>query len=202
MRNKRITYGVPGMMTYQAVLMAGRTKIKVLFQDGSMTASGRRPATFTTDNFMLQQIIENSNEFKKGKIFRYRVLILDGNVEIEKNKPSDICPPHHHHHHHSSDEGCGGSFDVEVPEESGNVENEVETEPKPEKEIEDESDPAIEQESEVAAESEEIPGLEFSSNDDAKDYLAEHFDVSGIKLHTRKDIIAAGESFGVEIKFK
>lgn len=199
MRKRKVTYGVQGMMTYQALIPAGRVNVKLTFEGGSVTASGRRPATFTTDNFMIQQIIENSEDFRKGKIFRYRVLILDENVEIEMNKPEH----HHHHHPHHPEEGkgCPGrDFEVEIPDNEGvDIEEAEKTETE---EIEEPEKDEISVETEVGAVSEEIPGLEFSSNDEAKDYLAAHFSVEGLKLHTRKDIIEAGKGLGIEIRFK
>lgn len=68
MKKKKITYGVSGMMEYQAVIKVGRNNMKVLFSDGSVSAMGVNPATFTTENFMVQHAIENSSDFKRGRI--------------------------------------------------------------------------------------------------------------------------------------
>ena len=43
--------------------------------------------------------------------------------------------------------------------------------------------------------------VEFSCNDDAKDYLEQTFGFVRSKLHNREDIVAAGKTHGVDIIF-
>lgn len=86
MKKKRITYGISGMMEYQVVIKIGNSaKMKVMFSDGSMTATGVTPATFTTDNLMIQHAIERSPDFLNKRIHIVRSIELNENVNIERN---------------------------------------------------------------------------------------------------------------------
>ncbi len=94
MKKKRITYGVSGMMEYQAVIKVGRNNMKVLFTDGSISAMGVNPATFTTENYMVQHAIENSTDFKRGRIKVVNTIELKEELRIERNsvKPAAEVP--------------------------------------------------------------------------------------------------------------
>ena len=61
-------YGVRGMLEYTAVLKAGNAKLHVHFTGGNLSGYGVIPAYFVTDNAVVQHIIEQSEEFKRGKI--------------------------------------------------------------------------------------------------------------------------------------
>ncbi len=86
MKKKRITYGVAGMMEYQAVIKIGRLTMKVLFTDGSANAMGMNPATYSTENLIVQQAIESSDQFKRGLIKVVGVVELDEDVQIMHNR--------------------------------------------------------------------------------------------------------------------
>ena len=72
MNAKKKTYGVQGYMEWQALIRCGKATVTVHFSGGSLTGYGVTPAEFTTENPMTQAIIENSDHFKKGKIFLMR----------------------------------------------------------------------------------------------------------------------------------
>lgn len=72
MKAKKKTYGVHGYMEWQALIRCGKATVTVHFSGGSLTGYGVTPAEFTTENPMTQAIIENSDYFKKGKIFLMR----------------------------------------------------------------------------------------------------------------------------------
>lgn len=59
-------------MEWVALIECGKATVKVHFSGGSLTGYGVTPAEFTTQNPMTQAIIENSKEFKNGKIFLLR----------------------------------------------------------------------------------------------------------------------------------
>ena len=84
MKKQKITYGISGMMEYQAVIKLGRNCMRVNFSDGSVSAMGINPAIFTTENFMVQHAIENSADFKRGLIKRINVIDLDEELSIER----------------------------------------------------------------------------------------------------------------------
>lgn len=89
MKKKRVTYGVSGMMEYQAVIKIGKATMKVPFSEGSMTAMGVNPAKFTTDNYVVQHAIEQSGDFKRGRIHIVSVIELDEDIRIEGR--ADVC---------------------------------------------------------------------------------------------------------------
>lgn len=63
------TYGIIGLMEWHGQITSGGIKMKIDFTNGGMTAYGTTPATFTTKHKLTQHIIENSNEFKSGRIY-------------------------------------------------------------------------------------------------------------------------------------
>lgn len=84
MKKRRITYGVKNKVAYQTIIKVGKCSMMIEFKDGSVTAIGSEPATYTTDNLMIQDSIERSELYKKGGIKRYRVIELDEEVPVEK----------------------------------------------------------------------------------------------------------------------
>lgn len=191
MNKKLITYGVSGMMEFQAIIKIGRSAMKVLFTDGSMNAMGMNPATYTTDNFMVQHAIENSDHFKRGRIHIVRTVPLDEVVHIDRNPkreeapaPAPIPAP----------EKCEGVENTEKAEsaEADNVESDTEEAP-----IEEAPAPAP-----IPMEmTKEITEMEFDNNDDARDFLETKFGYVRSKLRNRADIVAAGEAHNIAISF-
>lgn len=166
------------MMEYQCIIRFGKNTLKATFTGGSMNAIGVTPATFTTNNFLIQQAIENSNEFKRGRIRVVSTMDLDEELRIErpaivkKSPVSAVIPAEAEER-----ESYRG-------EDSAVVE-EVTVDSQPEK-----------QENIVA-----MTQVEFSCNDDAKDYLEQTFGYIRSKLRNREDIINAGKAHNVEINF-
>lgn len=217
MKKKRITYGVHGMMEYQSIIKIGRATLKVLFTDGSMTAIGQNPAKYTTSDFLVQHAIENSSEFKRGRITVVDTIELDEEVRIERNpaKPSTQQAPSPaeakpvtataakvEEPQDIADEPTEETNAVDADEaESASADTpafEVDIEP-----IEDEVTSTEEDAAELS-ESDNEDGLtevEFSTNQEAKDYLTKTFGVKSGTMRTRAEIIAVGETYGVKIIF-
>lgn len=162
MKKKRITYGVSGMMEYQCIIRFGKNALKVTFTGGSMNAIGVTPATFTTDSFLIQQAIENSGEYKRGRIRIVGETELDEEVCIER---ASAAPE---------------KTEAEKAESMADIADIAD--------IADASDVAMTE-------------VEFSCNDDAKDYLEQTFGCVRSKLRNREDIIGAGKAHNVEIIF-
>ncbi len=212
MKKKRITYGVHGMMEYQSIIKIGRATLKVLFTDGSMTAIGQNPAKYTTSDFLVQHAIENSSEFKRGRITVVDTIELDEEVRIERNpaKPSTQQAP-------SPAEAkpvTATAAKVEEPqdiadeptEETNAVDAASADTPAPEVDIEPIEDevPSTEEDAAELSESDNEDGLtevEFSTNQEAKDYLTKTFGVKSGTMKNRADIVAIGEANGVKIIF-
>lgn len=221
MKKKRITYGVYGMMEYQTIIKIGRATLKVLFTDGSMTAIGQNPAKYTTSDFLVQRAIENSSEFKKGRIQVVGTIELDEEVRIERNpaKPStqtanvaakaviDNKPTEASSSHttpvaedvadETTEEADAG---VVTPTDEADAET-IEEEPETESETNVEEDTTSE---ETAAEDNTAEGkteVEFTDNQEAKDYIFKNFGVKPGTMRNREDIKAVGETYGVKITF-
>ena len=217
MKKKRITYGVHGMMEYQSIIKIGRATLKVLFTDGSMTAIGQNPAKYTTSDFLVQHAIENSSEFKRGRITVVDTIELDEEVRIERNpaKPTTLHAP-------SPAEAkpvAATAAKVEEPQgiadeptektdavDADEVESAMLNTPAPEVDIEPIEDevPSTEEDAAELSENDNEDGLtevEFSTNQEAKDYLTKTFGVKSGTMKNRADIVAIGEANGVKIIF-
>lgn len=184
MKKKRITYGVSGMMEYQTIIRFGKNTLKVTFTGGSMNAIGVTPATFTTNNFLIQQAIENSNEFTRGRIRIVKVVELDEELRIERAKAAPVAVSQNVAETPAA-LNAEGINTVEDTKGETAEQTSPTTEPMPEKQ------------ENVAT----MTQVEFSCNDDAKDYLEETFGFVRSKLHNREDIINAGKAQNVEIIF-
>lgn len=65
----------------------GKAIVRVPFTGGSITAQGVIPASYTTEDPIVQFAIERSPEFKGGKIKVIRRVKLKEVIEIERNAP-------------------------------------------------------------------------------------------------------------------
>lgn len=205
------------MMEYQSIIKIGRATLKVLFTDGSMTAIGQNPAKYTTSDFLVQHAIENSSEFKRGRITVVDTIELDEEVRIERNpakpstqqapspaevkpvaataakveEPQDIADePTEETNAVDADEAESASADTPATE--------VDIEP-----IEDEVTSTEEDAAELSENDNEdgLTEVEFSTNQEAKDYLTKTFGVKSGTMKNRADIVAIGEANGVKIIF-
>jgi hypothetical protein len=87
MKKRQISYGVYGMIEYVAVIRCGKSVFKVQFSDGVLSATGSKPATYRTSDYMMQHVIENSMQYKSGLIKKLRSTELDEEVQIYRNSP-------------------------------------------------------------------------------------------------------------------
>ena len=188
MKKERITYGVSGMMEYQSIIRFGKNTLKVTFTGGSMNAIGVTPATYTTSSFLIQQAIENSNEFKRGRIRIVRTIELDEEIHIERPKPATAIAERRN--------------PTPPPTPTAEAEKVPETTEEAEAaEVNAEDGATSEEQPEESAPTAPLTQVEFSCNDDAKDYLEQTFGYVRSKLRNREDIINAGKAHNVEIIF-
>lgn len=83
------TYGINGLLEWHGTVHANGSTMKVDFTNGSTTAFGVAPATFITKDPMTQFMMENSDEFKGGRIHLVRKVELPGCEEEEAvNNPA------------------------------------------------------------------------------------------------------------------
>lgn len=200
MKKKKITYGIYGMMECQIVVKIGnKSKMKVLFTDGSMTASGITPATFTTDNLMTQHAIERSPDFKNGRIKKVRSIELSEEVKIESNnttsakKDSETKPLNISDASVSEEESCGSkneqNEDVEVDRTDNLREEDVEI---GSENIEDAT------EDNIASNNEEKKVINVTDLETAKDYLSNTFGVAKSTFRSKKSVLGFAESKNIE----
>lgn len=212
MKKKRITYGVYGMMEYQTIIKIGRATLKVLFTDGSMTTIGQNPAKYTTSDFLVQRAIENSSEFKKGRIQVVDTIELDEEVRIERNpakpstqaakvaakavidnKPTEAFLSHTTPVAEDVEDETTEESDADVVTSTDEADTDT---------IEDEVADITEEE--TAAEDNTAEGkteVEFTDNQEAKDYIFKNFGVKPGTMRNREDIKAVGATYGVKITF-
>lgn len=179
-KKTKTTYGVYNLIEWHARLRIGKATVKVAFTGGSITTQGVTPATFTTENPVIQFAIENSPEFHNGKIKVVRRVKLNGVVEIECNVPKVALP-----------------IPAPAPISTESVDAPV-------KEDENATEAQADNEAETEDNAEAVPvttQVEFSCNDDAKDYLEQTFGFVRSKLRNREDIVAAGKARDVDIIF-
>lgn len=205
MKKKKITYGVFGMMEYQSIIKIGRATLKVLFTDGSITSLGQNPAHYTTSDFLVQHAIENSRDFKRGRIRVVNAIELDEEVRIERNHTASAqtarakvaASPAVKVEKAANSAAPAKEEDTVVEDVAGSMEAVTGTAP----DATEATTEATEEAEDKAAEETATPTeVEFCTNQEAKDYLANTFGVKGA-LKTRAEIIAAGETYGVKISF-
>lgn len=78
---KKKTYGVSGLMEWQARIHCGKAVIVVPFTGGTLTGYGVSPAEYTTDNVVVQRVIEGSDYFRSGRIRLLREIEIASNAE-------------------------------------------------------------------------------------------------------------------------
>lgn len=187
MKKRKIIYGVAGMLDYQALIKVGSAKMKISFTNGSSNEAGRTPATFSTDNPIIQLAIENSKEFKSGLITKIHVVNTDEDVYIESE-----------HVALQEDEAVNISSEPGNNEELTGEKQGADTPEKKEQEQSADETPVTQPEKETVNTS---TRKEFTCNDDAKDFLEAEFGVKRSTLRTRADITACGKSNGIDVVF-
>ena len=214
----KTTYGVYNIVEWHARLRMGKATMKVSFTGGSMTTNGIIPATYTTSDPIIQFVIENSPEFKSGRIKVVRRVKLDGKIEIERNtrqvrvikQEAEACAPvstapDNPHTQECSDVEAESLDTIGVPnDDTAMVSMVTEGNPVIDKAANDAwPHPQAQSMAEVESTKDATPltQIEFYCNDDAKDYLVEKFGHVRSKLRNREDIIAAGKANNVEIIF-
>lgn len=205
MKKRRITYGVAGMMEYQAVIKIGKATMKVNFTDGSTTSMGSNPARFSTDNLMVQHAIEHSESFKRGLIKKLRTVELDEEEPIHHNPIKANSPIVDDMSKAQEPEKKDA-----VQEVSGNASTDMgeADERKTDKDINpshDEGDSTVSDEETKSDEPEEDKGealrkVKVSDLAAAKDYLADTFGISRTSMRSTKAIMGQAAAHSIEFE--
>lgn len=200
MNAKRKTYGVSGYMEWVALIECGKATVKVHFSGGSLTGYGVTPAEFTTQNPMTQAIIENSKEFKSGKIFLLRE--IEGTGKFKEF----VRGQHANEGNHlggqaatasaiagtaldadgTSKTPAAASADDEEP--MDDPINDEETEPADDENSTDASEAETVEDSEATVTADGMAIIDVTDIDDARDYLCENFGIARSSLRTNVSV--------------
>ena len=187
-------------MEWVALIECGKATVKVHFSGGSLTGYGVTPAEFTTQNPMTQAIIENSKEFKSGKIFLLRE--IEGTGKFKEF----VRGQHANEGNHlggqaatasaiagtaldadgTSKTPAAASADDEEP--MDDPINDEETEPADDENSTDASEAETVEDSEATVTADGMAIIDVTDIDDARDYLCENFGIARSSLRTNVSV--------------
>ena len=200
MNAKRKTYGVSGYMEWVALIECGKATVKVHFSGGSLTGYGVTPAEFTTQNPMTQAIIENSKEFKSGKIFLLRE--IEGTGKFKEF----VRGQHANEGNHLGGQAATASAIAGTPLDADGTSktpaaasaddeepmsdpiNDEETEPADDENSTDASEAETVEDSEATVTADGMAIIDVTDIDDARDYLCENFGIARSSLRTNVSV--------------
>lgn len=82
-KRERKTYGVKGYIDIQLRIDVGKARASVRFTGGAMTAYGVTPAEYTTSERTKQAMIENSRQFRSGRIMLLRREVCEEDCDLD-----------------------------------------------------------------------------------------------------------------------
>lgn len=209
MNAKRKTYGVSGYMEWVALIECGKATVKVHFSGGSLTGYGVTPAEFTTQNPMTQAIIENSKEFKSGKIFLLRE--IEGTGKFKEF----VRGQHANEGNHLGGQAATASAiartaldadgtsktpkveQTDADEPMGDPINDEETEPADDEESTDNTEAETVEDSEATVTADGKAIIDVTDLDDARDYLCENFGIARSSLRSNVSVYRAAEEHNI-----
>lgn len=209
MNAKRKTYGVSGYMEWIALIECGKATVKVHFSGGSLTGYGVTPAEFTTQNPMTQAIIENSKEFKSGKIFLLRE--IEGTGKFKEF----VRGQHANEGNHLGGQAAtasaiaGTALDADgtsktpkveptdANEPMGDLINDEDTESADDENSTDASEAETVEDSEATVTADGKAIIDVTDLDDARDYLCENFGIARSSLRSNVSVPRAAEEHNI-----
>ena len=188
MKKYKKTYAILNLSEKHTIFHLGKTKVHVSFTGGIVTKKGVTPATFTTDNPVVQLAIENSDKFKKGEVTLLTQYPTQGDVKIGRNKTEEApLPPKG---------GAEAPAQSQIMEGGTSEDKQIAAAISPE-------EPAEAAESEGLADIAEsgLEVIEASCKDVAKQYLQEHFGEKPAPLRTIADVQECAAKYGITFNF-
>lgn len=195
-------------MEWVALIECGKATVKVHFSGGSLTGYGVTPAEFTTQNPMTQAIIENSKEFKSGKIFLLRE--IEGTGKFKEF----VRGQHANEGNHlggqaatasaiagtaldadGTSKTAAASADDEEP--MSDPINDEETEPADNEESTDDTEAKTVEDSEATVTADGKAIIDVTDLDDARDYLCENFGIARSSLRSNVSVPRAAEEHNI-----
>ena len=196
-------------MEWVALIECGKATVKVHFSGGSLTGYGVTPAEFTTQNPMTQAIIENSKEFKNGKIFLLRE--IEGTGKFKEF----VRGQHANEGNHLGGQAAtasaiaGTALDADGTSKTPKVEqtdanepmgdpiNDEETEPADDEESTDDTEAETVEDSEATVTADGKAIIDVTDLDDARDYLCENFGIARSSLRSNVSVPRAAEEHNI-----
>lgn len=196
-------------MEWVALIECGKATVKVHFSGGSLTGYGVTPAEFTTQNPMTQAIIENSKEFKSGKIFLLRE--IEGTGKFKEF----VRGQHANEGNHLGGQAAtasaiaGTALDADgtsktpkveptdADEPTGDLINDEDTESADDEISTDASEAETVEDSEATVTADGKAIIDVTDLDDARDYLCENFGIARSSLRSNVSVYRAAEEHNI-----
>ena len=200
----RKTYGVSGLMDWTTQIKTGKVSVSVHFTGGALTAYGVTPAKYSTSNPFFQSVIENSEQFKSGRIMLLSEMEVPDDAATKARKARMAAKAAEK----PANEVQSPVTERSVPETPAPVVEEHVTPTTPAKESPAESEqPTGETQDEtLQGDGDDADGgkIMVADKPDAIEYLKERFPEKGytaVKLRTKTAFDAACKECGVEFVF-
>lgn len=189
MKRSKKVYGVYNIVEWYANIRAGKATVRVLFSGGAMTTQGVTPATFTTNDPIVQLAIEHSEPYRNGKIKLIKTYPTNEDVAVERNQHKENVP---------TLEPTPPTTQTADPVEEKSMDD-VETADAP-TEDSAEADQEVEQ-TESANGNATNTIVKVTCDRDAAEYLREKYGIALSKLRSKVAIYAAAEQYGVTFDY-
>jgi len=200
----RKTYGVSGLMDWTTQIKAGKGSVSVHFTGGALTAYGVTPAKYSTSNPFFQSVIENSKQFKSGRIELLGTMEVPDDAATKARKARMAAKAAEKP---AKDEQSPVT-ETPVPETPAPVVKEpvTPTTPAEETPAEAEQPTGETQDETVQGDGEDADGgkIKVADKNEAIEYLKEHFaekNYTATSLRTKTAFEAACKECGVEFVF-
>lgn len=196
-------------MEWVALIECGKATVKVHFSGGSLTGYGVTPAEFTTQNPMTQAIIENSKEFKSGKIFLLRE--IEGTGKFKEF----VRGQHANEGNHLGGQAAtasaiaGTALDADGTSKTPAAVSADDEEPMSDPINDEDTESADDENSTDASEAETVEDseatvtadgkaiIDVTDLDDARDYLCENFGIARSSLRSNVSVYRAAEEHNI-----
>ena len=200
----RKTYGVSGLMDWTTQIKAGKGSVSVHFTGGALTAYGVTPAKYSTSNPFFQSVIENSNQFKSGRIELLGTMEVPDDAATKARKALMAAKAAEK----PANEVQSPVTETPVPETPAPVVEEPVTPitPTEESPVEEAQPTGETQDETLQGNGDDTDGgkIKVADKPDAIEYLKERFPEKGytaVKLRTKTAFEAACKECGVEFVF-
>lgn len=191
MKRSKKVYGVYNIVEWYANIRAGKATVRVLFSGGAMTTQGVTPATFTTNDPIVQLAIEHSEPYRNGKIKLIKTYPTNEDVAVERN---------HHKENAPIIEPTPPTTPTNNAVEEKGTDDVAQADTSTEDSAESDADQEIEQTE--SANGDTINTIvKVTCDRDAAEYLREKYGIALSKLRSKAAISAAAKQYGIIFEY-